>query len=221
MPVRLDPVWTREALRWVAVAAVLLSAFTARVVTSARAELIEGDRLAREGDPVAAVVHYRRAARWYAPLSPYHVEALERLARTGERAERDGDAELALSAYRAVRSGILSTRSFYTPEPTRLEAANERIADLMSAAPPPPMDANKTREALRQEHLVLLERDNAPHLGFTVMLLIGFFSWVFGAFMFAYRAVDDDDRFVLPEVRRWGVVIGLGLCLFVTGLSLA
>lgn len=209
-----------EAVRWGAIGLVLLVAFTARVVTSARAELAVGDSL-REQDTVAAVVHYRRAARFYAPLSPYHVEALDRLAKVGEAAERDGDAELALSAFRAIRSGILSARSVYLPEPARLAAANRRIADLMAAQPPPPMDAGKSRETLRAEHLALLEAIPGPHVGWTLVLLLGFFSWVTGAFMFTQRAIDPEDRLVPRQARLWGAVVLVGLCLFVVGLRLA
>ncbi|MDD9940756.1 MAG: hypothetical protein OXU20_06815 [Myxococcales bacterium] len=211
----------KQPLRLAAVGALLLAAFAMRVVNSASVELERGQAYEAESDPVSAIVHYRRAVRWYAPLSPFHKRALIALARIGAQAELDGDSELALSAYRAIRSGILSTRSFYTPETRRLAAANARIADLMAAAPPPPIDAGKSREALRREHLALLQQDNAPHVGWTFVLLAGFATWVFGAFMFSSRALDENERYIPTQVRRWGAVIAVGLCLFFTGLALA
>ena len=211
----------KQPLRWLVVVAILFGAFTVRVVASAASELERAGELERESDVVSAVVHYRRAVRWYAPLSPYHARALVALARIGAEAERAGDPELALSAYRAIRSGILSTRSFYTPETERLSAANARIADLMAAAPPPPIDAGKSRDQLRAEHLALLQADNGPDLGWTLVLLAGFGLWVFGAFMFSLRALDDEERYIPAQVRRWGAVIAVGLCMFFAGLALA
>ena len=201
--------------------AVLLGAFAVRVVTSAAAELRAGDAYRVHGQLEAALVHYRRAARWYAPGSPYHVQALSKLGAIGAQAERDGDSELALSAYRAIRAAIMSTRSFYIPERARLVAADERIATLMAAQPAPPMDAGKSRAQLRAEHLALLSEDPGPSVLWSIVLLIGFAAWVFGAFAFTMRAIDDEDRFIRREVLRWGAVIAIGFGLFVLGLSLA
>lgn len=211
----------RTALRVALIAAVILSAFTIRVVSSAAAELRRGDAFLEKGEREAAVVHYRRAARWYAPGSPYHVKALGKLARIGTEAEKKGDLELALSAYRAIRTAILSTRSTYIPERARLRAANERIADLMAAQPPPPMDAGKSRAQLRKEHLALLTEQHDPSLFWTLVLLLGFVAWVSGAFALTTRAIDADDRWVAREALRWGGVVVIGFGLFALGMALA
>jgi hypothetical protein len=211
----------RSVLRGLLVGCVLLASFTLRVLVSARSELRVGDQYHARGDLEAALVHYRRAARWYAPGSPYHREALAKLGAMGAQAERRGDSELALSAYRAVRSAIMSTRSFYIPERERLRAADERIASLMAAQPPPPMDAGKSREQLRNEHLALLEAEPGPSVLWSCVLLLGFFAWVGGAFAFTLRAIDAEDHFIPREVLRWGALIAVGFGLFVLGMSLA
>jgi hypothetical protein len=215
------PAAVRSLLRGALVAAVLLASFALRVVTSARSELHAGDRYRAQGDVEAAIVHYRRAARWYAPGSPYHVDALRKLGVIAAGAEQRGDAELALSAYRAIRAAIMSTRSFYIPEKARLSAADERIASLMAAMPPPPMDAGKSREQLRREHLALLQADPDPSLLWTLVLLFGFGLWVASAFAFTLRAIDAEDHFVPREAWRWGALIAVGFGLFVLGMSLA
>jgi hypothetical protein len=212
---------TRTVLRAALVIAALFLVVAARVVTGAKAELEIAERHAQEGDLEAAIVHYRRAARWYAPFSPYHVQALAALGRIGADAEQKADVELALSAYRAVRSAILSTRSFYVPERERLDAADKRIASLMAGLPPPQMDAGKSREQLEQEHLALLQHDPDPKLGWTLLLLLGFAAWVGGAFAFTLRAIDSEDRFIRREAVRWGAVIVVGFALFVLGMTLA
>jgi hypothetical protein len=211
----------RRGLYALLFAAFLFIAVGIRVVSSAASELARGDRLKASGELEAAVIHYRRAARWYAPFSPFHVRALVRLGALGAEAERQKQPELALSAYRAVRASIISTRSLYLPEAARLRAADQRIASLMASQPPPPMDAGKPPEQLKREHLALLTADPDPKLTWTLVLLLGFVSWVAGAFAFTLRAIDDQDRFVPREVRRWGGVIALGFGLFVLGMSLA
>lgn len=216
-----SPQRVRTWLRVTVVGAVVLAAFALRVVTSSSAELDRGDAAYTRGEAEIAVMHYRRSARWYAPGSPYHVRAFDALEVIATEAEKRGDTELALSARRAVRAAILSARSFYTPERARLDRANAHIARLMAALPPPPMDAGKTRDALRREHLALLERDTAPSVPWTLVLLAGFVAWVGGAFAFTMRAIDADDRWIALEVKKWSAVIGVGFVLFVVGLLLA
>jgi hypothetical protein len=212
---------TRVLLRGLCVLGLVLGSFALRVVTSAASELRSGERYQQAGQTEAALIHYRRAGRWYAPGSPYHVEALVRLGRIGADAEQRGDVDLALAAYRAIRAAIMSTRSFYVPEAERLRAADERIAVLMASLPPPAMDAGKSREQLRQEHLALLRADPSPRASWSLVLLLGFGLWVGSAFAFTLRAVDDQDRFVRREVLRWGALIAVGFGLFVLGMTMA
>jgi hypothetical protein len=54
-----------------------------------------------------------------------------------------------------------------------------------------------------------------------VLVLLGFGLWLFGAFGFSQRAIDEDDRLVRPAALRWGALIAVGYGLFVLGLSLA
>ncbi|MBN1656191.1 MAG: hypothetical protein JXA30_20650 [Deltaproteobacteria bacterium] len=211
----------RTLLRVVSVAAVFLAALSARVVISSRSELLQAQQLRQKGDLPASVVHFRRAARWYVPGSPYHVQALSELAEIAHQAEQRQDPALALTSYRAIRSAIMSIRSFFTPELSRLNAANRRIAELVASAPAPPIDAGKSRETLREEHLALLEAQHGPDIFWTCVLLLGFVAWVGGAFVFSIRAIDEADSFVWTEARRWGTVIVIGFGLFILGMSLA
>jgi hypothetical protein len=210
----------RSGLRLLLMAAGVLLLVSVRVVWSARSELRQAEGLLASADREAAILHLRRAARWYAPLSPYHVRALELLWKLAQEAERSGDAEGALSAYRAVRGAILATRSTYVPERARLTAANERIASLMAQQEPPGIDAGKSREQLRREHLALLTPIPGPDMLWTCVLLGGFVCWVVAAFAFSLRAIDDQDRWILPEVKRWGGLCALGFGLFVLGMLL-
>ena len=208
-------------LRVATLGLLVLVVLVVRMLTSAYGELQRGDAAHAQGELDAALVHYARAARSYVPASPYHVRALTALAHMGAQAEAQGDTEQALASYRAVRTGILATRSFFTPERARLAAANERIATLMSKQPRPAMDANKPEAQLKAEHLALLQADRSPRVGWTVVLLAGFALWVGAAFVFSHRAVDEQDRWVRREVRRWGALIVVGFALFVLGMLMA
>jgi hypothetical protein len=219
--VKVSPNIVARIARIVGIAALLCSVLLFRVITSAKDELAAAEAQVAQADVDGAIVHYRRAARWYAPLSPYHVTALDRLSAIGVQAEADGDTERALSAYRAVRGSIMATRSFYIPERARLNAANARIAALMAELPPPGMDAGKSKAQIQQEHLALLSKEPGPSVGWTFVLLLGFFGWVSAAFAFSVRAIDEHDRWVLPEARKWGAVIVVGFAMFVLGMALA
>jgi hypothetical protein len=83
------------------------------------------------------------------------------------------------------------------------------------------MDAGKSEAQLRDEHLALLQADRSPHVGWTILLLLGFGLWVGAAFVFSQRAVDAQDRWVAAEVRRWGALVVIGFALFVLGMVMA
>ena len=200
---------------------VVLLVVVVRVVVSSHGELRHGDDALARSDIDAARVHFRRAARWYAPGNPYSTEALDRLAGMARDAERRSDPETALACWRAVRAAILSTRSSYVPHQQRLDRANGRIASLMSEQEPPPMDAGRSARELELEHLAMLEEPAHPNMLWTLVLLLGFLAWIAGAFLFATRAIDTEDRFVRPLALRYGVLILVGFTAFAIGLSLA
>jgi hypothetical protein len=212
--------WSR-AMRTVAVVLTIVLLLVMRVLASAKDELARADAALERSDVEGAIVHYRRAARFYVPASPLHVRGLVALERIAVQAEQAGDSERALSAYRAVRGSIMATRSFYVPERARLARVDARIAALMASQAAPTVDLGKSREQITQEHLALLERVPGPSVAWTLVLLVGFLGWVLGAFAFSAKAVDDQDRWVLVEAKKWGAVIVLGFGLFVLGLSLA
>lgn len=209
------------AARVLGIVLVVLLALSVRVIGSARAELAEARALDGHGDPALAVSHYRRAARMYAPFSPYPEEALARLAEIGIEAEADGDIDLALSAWRSIRGATLGSRSFYVPYEERLHEADRHIASLMAHLPPPPIELRRSVEEREAAHLALLEADVGPAPLPSVVALLGLATWIASAFFFATRAFGDDDKIVPREARRWGGAFIVGLGLFVMGLWLA
>lgn len=211
----------RTLTRVLAAVGVVVFVLSVKVLTSAHAELAEGDRWRAEGSVPAAITHYRRAARWYLPVNPYADAALDALSAIGEEAEASGDLSLALSAHRSVRAAIEGSRSFYVPNRARLGRADEHIASLMARVEVPPVDATRTEDERRALHLALLREDRDPSVLWALVALLGLAAWIAGALLFGARALDENDRIVGKEARRWGTLFVAGFCLFVLGLALA
>ncbi len=212
--------WARY-LPWVVAFALLAGLLLGRVIWSSRAELAAGREAFERGQREEAVLHLSRAAHWYAPGNPYVSEALEELRQIGRQAEMEGQVDLALSAYRAIRRSCLGTRSFYTPHADRLAEANRRIAALLALQDPPPMDGGKTLSQRRDEHLALLRDVEQPHPFWSVLATLSFLIWVGGAFGFVLRAMDRELRFRRRPALIWGGLVAGGLAVWVVSLLLA
>jgi hypothetical protein len=205
-------------MKWVGLCVLVgLGVVVTRVFWDGRAALAEGDAAVARGDVPGAIERWRRAARWYAPGAGHVEAAYERLEALAREAEGHADRATALEAWRAIRSSILATRSFYTPFPTRLEAANQRIAALM-AEEEVAADAKKDAAERRGWHLALLEKDESPSLPWTLLALSGFAAWVGGGFWFARRGVTAEDKLDRRTAIRSGLLVAVGLLAWMLGL---
>lgn len=216
-----SPQTSKKIARALGIGGALLALVVVRVLVGAHGELRRAETLRADDDVDAAIVHYRRAAKWYAPGNPWSTAALEALRELGAEAEAEGETERALAAWRGVRGAILSTRSFYVPHRARLAEADAHLAELMAGLPPPAIDAGKSRDQLRAEHLALLRDVPRPHAGWTLLALLGFGAWVSAAFLFASRAFDEHDRFLAAPARRFAALFVLGALAFSVGLRFA
>lgn len=202
--------------------AAVLAVLAVRVVAGAHDELRLAERLRARGDIDSAIVHYRRAVRFYAPGNPYVSTALDALVKTARDAEAAGDATRALAAWRAVHAGILASRSFYVPHAAVLAEADAHLATL-TARDPPPVDVAHGEAGRRRAYLAALERarDGDPSVFWTLVLLVGFAAWVGGAVGLLLRGFDDDARLRVPAARRFALTMLVGFVGFVVGLGLA
>ena len=202
----------RRVAEIAAVVLFCLAMIVIRVVWSARSEYHAADDALARNDTAEAIVHLRRAARWYAPGNPYVARSLDGLTEIANRAENAGDTKTARAAWEAIRTAILATRGLYTPYADRLEPANRHIASLL---------ARDDTGANAEWHYALLARDDQPLVGWTVLALLGFCSWVAGAFGFILRGVDREDH-LRPRAALWSaLVIVAGYAAFLIGLSRA
>ncbi len=187
-----------------------LAVVVTRAVWQGRGALDAGDQALEAKDSEEAIRHWRRAARWYVPLSPHVSDAYDRLEALAALAEKQGDLRTALAAWQGVRGSILATRSFYTPHEDRLEPANRRIADLMTRLDTtPPVDM--TPEKLAAWHYELLARDESPSVAWSVLAVLGFLVWIGGGVLFAMRGVTAEDRLERRPAITAGVLVMAGL----------
>ncbi|QQR91653.1 MAG: hypothetical protein IPJ88_08030 [Myxococcales bacterium] len=200
---------------------IVLAVMVIRVTLAAHAEYEEAATLQKSGDLDSAIVHYRRAARWYLPLFSTPTRALDQLERIANTYKKSGDVHGALAARRSMRAAIMSSRSFYTPHGDYLERSNREIASLMASLPPLPKDVAKSKASLRKDYFSELEHSRGPNTFWTLVLLLGFALWVGGAFVFFHRAFGPEQQLLKNEAVRWGGLVFVGIFCFVLGASLA
>ena len=189
-----------------------------RAVWQGRGALDDGDSAFEAGDSEGAIRWWRRAARWYVPLAPHVTDAYDRLEALAAGAEAKGDLTTALSAWQGVRGSILATRSFFVPHEERLEPANRRIAALLARMEGAAPDAGKTEAQRAAWHYDLLERDDSPDIGWSVLALVGFLTWLGGGALFAWRGISAEDRLVPRAATTAGLLVACGLFLWLLGL---
>jgi hypothetical protein len=196
----------------------ILGALTARVLWAGESEIAESSAALRRGDAQEAAVHARRAAGWYAPGAPHVRVAYERLVAIATAAEGLGDRELALLAWRGVRTAALETRWIVVPHEADLDRANRAIARIEAAAPRPPGTRTELPQRIEEKQLAALLRDEAPRTAWVVALLVGLFSWAAGAALAVRRATSEPDKLSLGKARV-GILIALaGVSLWVLAL---
>jgi hypothetical protein len=111
----------------------VMAAVAWRVVSEGHSELGESEAAYAGGDLASATVHARRAAAAYVPFAAHVPRAYERLRSLAAEAERRGDHEAALFAWRAVRSAAISSRWLVIPFPQERRDADAAIVRLSTA----------------------------------------------------------------------------------------
>jgi hypothetical protein len=195
-------------LRAAALVAVVLAMVTVRVLWQSRAEW----KAAETSQADQHLLHLGRAARAYTPGNPWARRAREALAEIGRSSKPE-----ALAAAQELRSAILATRSFYTPDRALLDEMNRRIAILMAAAE---ADAHPAEEA-QAWHAARLAQDDAPSVGWSIVALLGLAAWIGCAFAFFTRAIGEDDKLRKKPALYLALGIVAGLALFFLGLARA
>lgn len=211
----------RKILTALAIVFLLFGVLSVRALWQGRSALESGDTAMSAGIPKDAIRHWRRAARWYLPLAPHVETAYDRLRALGQKAESEGDTQTAIAAWTGIRSSVRATRSFYTPYPERLQEADLHIADLMVRWEVELGQSSEPSAERVDWHFKLLKIDHMPSTGWSIIALLGLALWIGGGFAFALRGVDAQDKLVPKAAAYSGMMVGIGLLVWLTGLYLA
>ncbi|RII28539.1 MAG: hypothetical protein CXR31_01270 [Geobacter sp.] len=91
----------------------------------------QGEAALSRGDYVAAIAGYEAAIHMYTPGSSMVERSAGKLWEIGELQEQRGDRELALVAYRALRSSFYATWGLTSPGKGWIARCDEKIARLV------------------------------------------------------------------------------------------
>lgn len=195
-----------------------VGAVSARVIWAGESEISASTQALRNADLHEATTRARRAAGWYAPGAPHVRVAYERLIVIATVAEGHGDRDLALLAWRAVRTAAIETRWIVTPHEIDLERANKAIARIESAAARPPGTRVEPPQRIEQRQLDALVRDEAPHVPWVVAFVTAFFAWAGGAAWGVRQGKLAPEGRAFAHARPGFVVALFGIALWVLAL---
>lgn len=195
---------------WVVAAGVLAITVTAvRIVATSRAEFLAGEEALAQGDAQTATADFRRAIRWYLPLSPYPKRALDQLRAIAQQAESRGDDALAIEAWRAIHAGLSAARTLWLPHKSESDEADARIAQLMVRRQEVP-----THRGSVEDQTAALQTDIEVHPVGLLMVLLGFSGWIVALVVLTER----------PETRlglsafQWRIVAFVAFAIFALGM---
>ncbi|MBW2457436.1 MAG: hypothetical protein JRI68_23215 [Deltaproteobacteria bacterium] len=197
-----------------AVVVAALGAGTGRVVLAGDAELAASNAALGAGDPHEAVVRARRAAGWYAPGAPHVAVAYTRLVALAEAAEQHNQLDLALLAWRGVRSAALETRWVVVPRDAERARANTEIARLSKVQ----SDRDGTPAVQPAEQLELLAGHEAPRRPWVIALVAAFVLQVGGFLWWARRVAGPAGRLRWAQAHYPAALALLGVVLWLLAL---
>jgi hypothetical protein len=188
------------------------------VIWAGESEIAASTVALQQADLHEAVTRARRAAGWYAPGAPHVRVAYERLVAIATAAEGRGDRELALFAWRGVRTAAIESRWIVTPHESDLERANRAIARIEAAAPRPPGTRTESPQRIEQLQITALLRDEAPHVPWVIALVVAFVAWAGGAAWSVRSAARAPEGRAFARARPGFVVAIAGITLWVIAL---
>jgi hypothetical protein len=210
----------RSALRIVVLLAAFVVILYAKVAYNASQDFALGEDAYTHGEYKRAITHYERTIKWYTPLSSAVQRAVERLWQLGTEAEARGEISLALAAYQALRSSLYAVQSFYIPHQSWIPKSEARIAPLLAKT--------KAGEEHNEDQLaqgtarfaMQLQRHVGPHLGWSILLEIGFLGWVGATVGLIWYVVDEAGNFARRQGLLWGSLIAIFFALWLIGMRL-
>jgi hypothetical protein len=213
------PAW-RSALRIVVLLVAFVVILYAKVAYNASQDFAVGENAYTHGEYKRAITHYERTIKWYTPLSTVVQRAVERLWQLGTEAEARGEISLALEAYQTLRSSLYAVQSFYIPYQSWIPKSAARIAPLLAKtkAGEEPNEGQLAQDTAR--FAMQLQRHVGPHLGWSILLEIGFLGWVGATVGLIWYVVDEAGNFARRQGLLWGSLIAIFFALWLIGMRL-
>jgi len=186
-----------------------------RVYIDARRELAAAELAEGRRDLWGAVLHYRQAISAYIPFMSYSERAAERLNIIAKKAENRGDTLLALEAYRAIRSGFLGARSFYTPGSPWIEKAEGEIVRLLLLrGEPQRIHGDLPKQELERLVRAEMNRYQPPNHLLSFAAVIALFGWAVFAGMGVYQMAKGSYKKAVVRFAIFAVAFAIwALCL--------
>jgi len=206
------------SFRALAIVGGLIGAATARVIVAGEREIAASTAALLAGDAHGAAEHARRAAGWYAPGAPHVRVAYERLIALATTAEGLGKLDVALYAWRGVRTAAIETRWLVTPHADDLARADRAIARLAAAAPRPPGTRNEPPAVIERQQLEALARDDAPRTFWVAGLTASALAWIVGAVWVARRAITATGQIDWGRAAPGLLVTGAGVAMWLLSI---
>ena len=155
----------------------------------------EGESYFDQEKWIQAITFFDRSIHWYTPYNPYVEKSAKKLWEIGEHGQRAGDIKLALIAFRAIRGGFYSARSFYTPGKEWIRLSENKIRELeqIEMAQRGIQDETKMGTFVGEKS----QEVPGPHPGWSVVVVFSFLGWVGSVLAFipcAFRAGEDGNR---------------------------
>lgn len=190
-----------------------------KVTISARSDYQRAQAALQSNNLEEAITYFNRAIHWYSPGSKTITNSIHGLWQIGTQAEGNGDAEMALKAFRAIRSSLYSARSFYTPHSDWIEKCDDRISTLV-AQEQTSRSPNKHKDFLakKDEALTILKMKTEPDLFWSIVCEVGFIGWIGCAIAFILRVFTGERSFVPRRAIFWGILIVLFYSLWLAGM---
>jgi hypothetical protein len=197
----------------------ILAGLTARMLIGSYRQIAAAHEAAEEGAVEAQVRHLRRAMSYYVPGNPWVRQGRDELLTLARQAERQDNDELALHAYRELRSAVLALRGLTTPHGEVLGEVNRAIARLSGAVKggAPALATPEGQQALERK----LADPPAPRFWWAALGIAGLVLWIAAGFTLLLGALRPDATII--SCRFWPLagLVALGLVTFYAGMALA
>jgi hypothetical protein len=214
----------RPVLRVVGLLVAFVAILYAKVMYNANQDFALAEEAYTHGEYKVAITHYERTIKWYAPLSTVVQRAVTRLWQLGTEAEANGEFALALEAYQTLRSSLYAVQSFYIPYQSWIPKSEERIAPLLAQTKAGAgVGAEPGEDKLAQDtarFAMQLQRHVGPHLGWSVLVEVGFLGWVGAAIGLIWYVMDEQGHFAPRQGILWGSFLAVFFVLWVISMRL-